>query len=63
MKKYISFIICLFKNFPTGRINSAQKGKSTTDIGMYEINYEPEDESIHIEQTANKTNFINKWKN
>ncbi|KAG6803263.1 rhoGEF domain-containing protein gxcJ isoform X1 [Apis mellifera caucasica] len=46
-----------------GRINSAQKGKSTTDIGMYEINYEPEDESIHIEQTANKTNFINKWKN
>ncbi|XP_043798273.1 uncharacterized protein LOC122717866 isoform X2 [Apis laboriosa] len=46
-----------------GRINSVQKGKDTTDIGMYEINYEPEDESIHIEQTANKTNFINKWKN
>ncbi|PBC34396.1 hypothetical protein APICC_02856 [Apis cerana cerana] len=46
-----------------GRINSAQKEKNTTDIGMYEINYEPEDESIHIEQTANKTNFINKWKN
>lgn len=51
------------KNFSTGRINSAQKEKNTTDIGMYEINYEPEDESIHIEQTANKTNFINKWKN
>ncbi|XP_012339867.1 rhoGEF domain-containing protein gxcJ-like isoform X2 [Apis florea] len=45
------------------RINSAQKEKGATDIGMYEINYEPEDESIHIEQTANKTNFINKWKN
>ncbi|KAF3421127.1 hypothetical protein E2986_08722 [Frieseomelitta varia] len=43
-----------------GRINSVQRKKSSTDNGIYKINYEPEDESIHIEAAARKTNFINK---
>ncbi|XP_017757047.1 PREDICTED: uncharacterized protein LOC108548545 [Eufriesea mexicana] len=41
-----------------GRKNSAQKVKNLANNEVYEINYEPEDESIHIEQAANKTNFI-----
>ncbi|XP_071862703.1 uncharacterized protein [Bombus fervidus] len=45
------------------RVNSAQKGKNAASNGMYEINYEPEDESIHVEEAARKTNFINKWRN
>ncbi|CAK9826069.1 hypothetical protein ANTRET_LOCUS3974 [Anthophora retusa] len=45
-----------------GRINSVQKRKCKTN-GEYEIHYEPEDESIHIEQTATKTNFIQKRTN
>ncbi|XP_043601103.1 probable serine/threonine-protein kinase DDB_G0282963 isoform X2 [Bombus pyrosoma] len=45
------------------RINSAQKGKNAANNGMYEINYEPEDESIHVEEAARKTNFINNWRN
>lgn len=37
--------------------------RASEDTEVWEINYEPEDESIHIEQAANKTNFIHKQKN
>ncbi|XP_043253074.1 uncharacterized protein LOC122397757 [Colletes gigas] len=49
-----------------GRINSIQKQKNAGIIAnneVLEINYEPEDQSIHIEQAANKTNFIHKKRN
>ena len=45
------------------RVNSVQKQQTTTQDGVYEIHYEPEDESVHIEQAANKTNFICRRKN
>ncbi|XP_076760669.1 uncharacterized protein LOC143429107 [Xylocopa sonorina] len=41
-----------------GRINSVKRGKITGSNEVYDINYESEDESIHIEQAANKTNFL-----
>ena len=48
-----------------GRTNSIKKKDSSPAEynQVYEINYEPEDESIHIEQAASKTNFIRRQKN
>ncbi|XP_053999383.1 uncharacterized protein LOC128887471 isoform X1 [Hylaeus anthracinus] len=46
-----------------GRINSIWKQRNAgmvTNNEIVEINYEPEDESIHIEQAASKTNFLHK---
>lgn len=45
------------------RVNTVQKRQNTAHDGVYEIHYEPENESVHIEQAANKTNFIGKRKN
>ncbi|XP_076675978.1 uncharacterized protein LOC143373062 isoform X2 [Andrena cerasifolii] len=47
------------------RTNSIKKkGSGPAEYNqIYEINYEPEDESIHIEQAASKTNFIRRQKN
>ena len=48
------------------RTNSIKKKKVSGPAEynqVYEINYEPEDESIHIEQAASKTNFIRRQKN
>ena len=47
------------------RTNSIKKkGSGPAEYNqVYEINYEPEDESIHIEQAASKTNFIRRQKN
>lgn len=48
------------------RTNSIKKKKGSGPAEynqVYEINYEPEDESIHIEQAASKTNFIRRRKN
>ncbi|KOC64881.1 hypothetical protein WH47_04469 [Habropoda laboriosa] len=45
------------------RTNTIQKRKCKGNVEEYEIHYEPEDESIHIEQTACKTNFIHRREN
>ncbi|XP_076175490.1 uncharacterized protein LOC143150853 isoform X1 [Ptiloglossa arizonensis] len=49
-----------------GRTNSIQKQKNggiMANNEILEINYEPEDDSLHIEQAASKTNFIRKQRN
>lgn len=50
----------------SGRTNSIQKRKNggiMANNEILEINYEPEDDSLHIEQAASKTNFIRKQRN
>ncbi|XP_076235764.1 uncharacterized protein LOC143180116 [Calliopsis andreniformis] len=48
-----------------GRTNSIKKKETmgtSESSDIVEINYEPEDESIHVEQAATKTNYIHKQK-
>ncbi|XP_017790349.1 PREDICTED: uncharacterized protein LOC108572604 [Habropoda laboriosa] len=51
------------KTINQDRTNTIQKRKCKGNVEEYEIHYEPEDESIHIEQTACKTNFIHRREN